>query len=219
MHEHLEIIMPNTNDVEDKVKEVMMPFSETEYETFLPFWDFYFIGGRFSGQKLIQQFNQERINEFVAELQRREITISGFQAGKEELKPADQIPMVDRLWRSYFPESPLQVCPLFKHFNNQYTHSTMWPDVMKLDDTPGNISASRMIIATPCILGESKLEARTMVQDECWNGVNHLKTIWDGTLNDALAIHENRIKMMKEEPRQKQTPQNDWLIVTVDYHH
>ena len=57
-----------------------------------------------------------------------------------------------------------------------------------------------------------------MISDDIWNGVMHVKTQWDGKLKTALDAHSEKIKRYRDEYREKRTPKDDWLVVTVDYH-
>jgi hypothetical protein len=78
--------------------------------------------------------------------------------------------------RVFFPDSPVKVCPFFDHFNNQYKNTDGFPDIMRLKDLPKGLTASHVIIAGPHWNDESKLEAKRMIQESIWNGVNHIDT-------------------------------------------
>ncbi|GAF91717.1 unnamed protein product, partial [marine sediment metagenome] len=98
MHYHCEIILPPTDAVESAIAEIMAPFDENneDEETRSPsFWDWYQIGGRWSGSKLTDHFDKDKLKNFHAELENRKVTVSGFQCGKQDISPASQIPMVD----------------------------------------------------------------------------------------------------------------------------
>lgn len=218
MHYHLEIIMPPTDNVEEAVERIMKPFSENcedEYQQKYAFWDFYVIGGRWAGDKLRQSFDADKLNAFHSELEKRKITVSGLQCGKQKLEPDDQIPMVDALWREYFPEGG-ETCPLFSHYNDQYQHSDGYPDIMPLKDIPEELSAERVIIASYNYKDE--LEAEFMISGDFWNGVTHVKAEWEGTVQSALKKHLEKIQRYTDEAREKYTPRQDWIVVTVDYH-
>ena len=51
MHSHLELIIPSTTDIKGSVETVLAPFSEDTNNSHA-FWDWYEIGGRWSGLKL-----------------------------------------------------------------------------------------------------------------------------------------------------------------------
>ena len=214
MHYHLEIIMPPATDVAAAIEKLMAPFSETaddEIKTH-PFWDWYVIGGRYSGTKLEAFLGKDRIDGFCEEIKKRNITVSSVQAGKPELSPTDQIPIVDALWCETFPDSPVKICPLFGHFNNQYKNSDGYPDIMPLKDMPKNLKAHAVMIAGP------DLDVEFLIHDEMWNGVTHVKSSWDGHVASALTMCVDKVGRYKEEYRAARLPADDWLVVTVDYH-
>ncbi len=223
MHHHLEIILPPVANIEAAIAQILAPFDdngddEDGQRNNHAFWDWYVIGGRWAGVKLECTLDAKKKEEFFAELTRREVTVSGVQAGKQKLQPESQIPMVDALWKEYFPDSPLNACPFFAHFSNQYQNSNGFPDVMPLKDMPKELEASHVIIAGPHWKDAAKLEAKYMVRDSVWNGVNHVEAKWDGKVLSAIKEHRKKLKNYKPEYAEKYTPQDDWLVVTVDYH-
>jgi hypothetical protein len=224
MHYHLEIVMPPVPDVDKAVEQIMGPFDESpedengEDANSHAFWDWYVIGGRWSGAKVECGLDEAQKNKFYAALKEKKVTVSGLQAGKQRLEPAAQIPMVDALFKKFFPDSPLRACPFFDHFNDQYKNSEGFPDIMRLGDTPKALESSRLIIAKPHWEDESLLEAAYMLEDETWNGINHQSTMWDSTVASALASYAGKISRYKPEYAEKVTPTDDWLCVTVDYH-
>lgn len=222
MHTHLEIVMPPTDDVKAAVGQILRPFQVEGIDRLASysryrFWDFYVIGGRYSGAKLLAMFDSERRKEFDAELQRRGVTVSGFTCGKQELDPASQIPMVDRLWVEFFPNSPIKACPLFSHYNDQYIHSDGFPDILRIEDMPQSLEAGHVIVAAFDPVDEG-FEAEYMVEEFVNNGVTLFKTGWDGLVASALADHKERLKKCHPKMEERCTPKDDWLVVTVDYH-
>lgn len=213
--------MPPTSDIKGQVSKILAPFDKnaTDEDGLKDrFWDFYVIGGRFSGSKLNHRMGDERVKAFVAELEEIKVTVSGMTCGKQTLQPASQIPTVDALWRERFPDSGLTVCPLFSHSNDQYdSDSTIPGDVCELAQVGDDYKASRVVIAGPNFDGSS-IEPLHMEQDSFWNGVNHLETTWDGTVADAVNRFADRIRGYKPEYIARVTPQADWLVVTVDVH-
>ena len=223
MHSHLEIILPPVQNLEEAVKQILEPFDENGEDengqrNNHAFWDFYVIGGCWAGAKLEAMLDSKKLEEFRAELANRKVTVSGIQFGKHELSPVSQIPMVDALWNEFFPESPIKVCPLFKHFNDQYQNSEGFPDIMRLGDMPKSLTASHVIIAGPSWQDDGSLEAKHMLQTSIWNGVTHVDAKWDGTVQAALDEHKERLKNAQPDYAAKRIPQDDWLVVTVDYH-
>jgi hypothetical protein len=215
MHHHLEIILPPVDDVEKLITEVMAPFDENNEDAYHAFWDWYVIGGRWAGEHLRASVDPEKLSQFYKDLEDRKITVSGIVCGKKTLKPEDQIPTVDALWRQYFPDSELNTCPLFSHFNDQYKDNCL--DVDPLGQINIQMTASRVIIAGPNY-NDSSYEAKFMVEVESWNGCNYIDTTWDGKIEGALALYSEYTKRWNDEHRAKNTPTKDWYIATIDYH-
>lgn len=223
MHYHMEVILPPVEDVEVAVSQILAPFDENgKDEDGHPnrhaFWDWFVIGGRWAGVKIKATLNPEKKEAFFEELKNRKVTVSGFRAGKQKLQPESQIPMVDALWCEFFPDSPLKVCPFFDHFNNQYQNSGDFPDIMRLKDAPAGLMASHVIVAGPSWQEDGSLEAKHMVQQSIWNGVTHVDAKWDGSVQAVIEAHKDQFKNAKPEYAAKHIPQDDWLVVTVDYH-
>lgn len=222
MHYHCEVIMPKSKNIEKDLETIMEPFrEENDSEDALPaFWDFYVVGGRWAGTKETCAYDAEKLEQFYIELKKREITVSGFRAGKETLQPSSQIPMVDKLWCEFFPTETGEIvaCPLFSHSNNQYDSSDFIScDVCLVEEIPENLACSRVIIAGPSY-DDKSIEAHFMLCDSLWNGVNHMDAKWDGNIHTALQLFSDYIKRYRKEYAEKITPQNDWLCITVDYH-
>ena len=117
MHYHLEIVLPPTDNVETAIAAVMAPFdenSEDEDNKGKAIWDFWVIGGRWSGAKMLAKIGQEAGKEFEAWLQEHHFTVSGVRFGKPELEPPNQAKAVDEEWSRRFPEFAGK-CPLFQH--------------------------------------------------------------------------------------------------------
>lgn len=217
MHYHLEIVMPPTDNVEAALAQILDPFYEgldrdDENANGHPFWDSWDIGGRWSGAKVQAMFSAERIQAFNAALTEAKVTVSGVVFGKEEIRPASQIPSVDALWCEHFPESPIKVCPMFKHYKGEIG------DVMRLAEVPDGLMASRVIVARHHYKDDGRIEAGYMVEDSFWNGVCHTKSFWNGKFFDAMKDCAENMERCHEEYRAKNTPQPDWLVVTIDYH-
>jgi hypothetical protein len=215
MHYHLEIIMPPTDDVEGRVAEIMTPFDEYGEDTYCAFWDWYVIGGRWAGAHLEAIEDSEKLKAFRQELVNRNVTVSGLICGKETLQPACQIDMVDALWREHFPDSELKACPLFSHFNDQYADNCL--DVDLFGSITERLTARKLIIAG-LDYEDKKYTAKTMYDTELWNGVNHQKTHWTGNILDGVRMHHEGLIRSKPKYRDKHTVDDDWMVVTVDYH-
>jgi hypothetical protein len=213
VHHHLEIIMsPDIDNVEAAVDNIMASFDENDEHSHNPFWDWYVIGGRFSGAKLMAKYDRDKLEEFKKWLEEEHVTVSGVQAGKPALMPEDQIDKVDAKWNEMFPsESGQMACPLFQH-----SGPSLPMDVCAVGDLPA-LTCFRAIIAT-CKHNRENAEyddypeAVFMVAENMWNGVNFVDTTWDGTVQSA-------IEMFKEHWSSKGIEiDQDWIAVTVDYH-
>jgi hypothetical protein len=223
MHHHCEIIMPPTDDIEAAVTAILKPFdedpdaNEEDVRLGTPFWDWWVIGGRFAGMKFQSTLNAEKLKAFHAELAKRKVTVSGLTCGKQELNPSTQIPLVDGLWRDYFPDTK-GPCPLFSHSNDQYNSKDLLPDdVMRFWAVPNDLKVARVIFAAdPYEKGETS--PTFMLADSIWNGCNFEETAWDGTFADAVERFKTKHKHYAADYVERITPKDDWLVVTVDYH-
>lgn len=210
MHFHMELIMPPVQDIEADIEKILSPYNEHREDSRHGFYDWYQIGGRYSGRKIRAAVGEEAIDRFEAALQERKVTVSGLQWGKQELQPASQIPAVDALWQEMCPGGGL-ICPLFKHSGDH-----MQNDICRLDQMPGALNAYAALIA--CIDYDGEVSAENLYFKEVWNGLTHQETTWNGLVKDAVANHVERIRNYTEQARIRMTPQPDWLVVTIDYH-
>lgn len=211
MHYHLEILMPPTTDIQKSIEGVLEEFSEYNEESRHSFFDWWQIGGRYSGSKLEAAVGHDKIDAFTEELKNRGVTVSGLVWGKQELSPSSQIEMVDALWREMCPGGG-DVCPIFKHSGDK-----MNGDVSALKSVPTGLKAFRVIVAAPSYNGP-ELEAVFMVSQSAWNGCNHEDTTWDGTVSSAVRMFREKLDNYSAEYRKRVTPHDDWIVVTVDYH-
>lgn len=231
MHYHCEIVIPPTTDIEGAVKAVLSKFDENAEEsedvsTKHAFWDFWVIGGRWAGHKLMAKYEQAKIDEFYEWMTAEKITVSGVQFGKQELSPPTQIPKVDAKWNEMFPSAIPVKCPLFRHSNDQFgkgLSGSLPHDVARLSDVPERLICSRVIFAGPSYESESKghtgpLEAKFMLAEDAWNGCNHMKVDWDGKFKSAIDKCRENFKNYNPDYVERVMPKDDWLAVTVDYH-
>lgn len=223
-HYHCEIVIPPTDNVEDAIRTVLAPFSENIHDNGgdlglgLAFWDYWVIGGRYSGSKIEAMCDPEKLAEFQSWLGAQKVTVSSLRCGKAELSPASQAEIVDAKWNEMFPSEKFTPCPLFKHSGER-----MSLDISRLGETPIDMKCFRAIIAAPSYEMTTQdwtgpLSARFMVQQEFYNGVSWLSTSWDGTLRSALKMCADLNSRCTPEYADRATPTDDWLVVTVDYH-
>ena len=82
MHFHCEIVLPpETTDIDSAIQSVMAQFDENQpddedHDTRHSFWDFYVIGGRWAGTKLVAQYDQAKLEERI---QKVESILQSFQ--------------------------------------------------------------------------------------------------------------------------------------------
>lgn len=204
--------MPPTDKVTEEISKILAPFDEDpkdgERERHA-FWDWYVIGGRYSGQHLLSKYEGEKLDSFYEELNRNNITVSGLVSGKQELQPAEQIPFVDALWQTHFPDED-GPCPIFKHYNNQYKNS--YEDVCRVADLQDGLYCSRVIIT------DSEFKPQFMIEDSYWNGVSWVDSKWDGSVKDAVKMYSEKSDRYKAEWLELNKIRPQWLLVTVDYH-
>lgn len=224
MHYTLEIIMPPTENVEEALKTILEPFSEHQEDSKYSFWDWYVVGGRFAGQKLLASFDKTKIDLFYEWCKSDGVTVAGLQCGKQELQPSSQIPKVDAKWNELFPENEGKACPLFSHSNNQYdSKDVIQGDICSVKDIPKDFTAERFIIAAQGYNHETKeyngeLEAVFMLSADFYNGVNFVSSDWKGNVLQGLKMAKKKNKNCSELYRKATTPKEDWLSITVDYH-
>lgn len=230
MHHHLEVVIPPTMNIEEAITSILKPFDENGddedgYKKHA-FWDFWSIGGRFAGTKLLAQYDKEKLDAFYQWLRDEHVTVAGLVCGKQEISPASQIPKVDAKWNEMFPSNEFLPCPLFRHSNDQYgkgLSGTLPADVQRLSDVPAALECDHVIIAKPSYDSTTEtftgpLQAEFMLKEDAWNGCNHMKVDWDGKLHSAVQKFRERAESYTEEFKARALPQPDWLVVTVDYH-
>lgn len=206
MHYICEIIMPPTDNVEAAVTKAMEDFREGGEDSYKPFWDFWVIGGRFSGHKLEAKYPEDQLSAFYDKLREAQVQVKGVICGKQELAP-EFIEFVDKTWAETVPGFG-KVCPLFNRYNDQYQNSTRYPDISLLEETPLNSTACRVIIV------DHNFKPVFMLEDEFYNGVNFVKTAWDGTVGGAIDMFRQHYSFKNHED----LITDDSLVVTVDYH-
>jgi len=223
-HYHCEILIPPTDEVATAVELVLRRFDESgdpteeEEDNRYAFWDYFVIGGRWSGSKMQAGLDPAKVEAFYEWLRTEKVTISSVQFGKQTLSPSDQREKVDAKWNEMFPSEKLIPCPIFSH-----SGESMPGDIMKLRDVPERLRAERVIIARPGFEMVSKdytgpIEAAFMLARDAWNGCNHMPVKWDGSIAAALADYRDDLSRCSPAYRAVVEPTEDWLAVTVDYH-
>lgn len=223
MHSIAEVVIPPGRDVELAVSQVMSSFLEEDDDgnktDSADWWDFWKIGGRFSGDKTTARLDPDKLKAFYAMLTEKQVTVSGLRAGKPDLSPASQIPQVDAWWREWFPGAG-DACPLFGHSRDKYRSAGYYPDdVCLVRDVPAALTCERLIVAVPhydAAKRDTHLTVRRMLVKSFWNGVQWQDTRFDGLVGPALAgMTLGRVAAGSDEEAKVG---DDWQVVTVDYH-
>jgi len=204
MHCHCEVIMPPTNDIQKTITEILEPFNEKNEENSSghPFFNWFVIGGKWAGTKETCRYDTDKIDLFCKRLEEAKVTVSGIQFGKQELSSKSQIPIVDKMWNDLFPTENGEITPC---------------PICMFDEIPDSLSCSRVIIAAPSHNGES-IEAKFMICEDQWNGVNHMPIEWDGKVKQAIKMFTDKFKTYSPEYVKTIMPQSNWICVTIDYH-
>lgn len=216
MHFHLEVIIPPGYDPQTAVAQILAPFEEgTDDEDRSSFWDWYVIGGRWSGHKAELGLGAERLDAFREWLKSERVMVKGVQCGKADLADADTIAKVDAKWREMFPEAGPH-CTLFGH--SKSSDGALAGDICRVSALPEGLTAARVIVAGPAWGEPGKLVAAHMRSDSIWNGVVHEDTNWDGLVKSAIAEHNKRVDNYRPEAQEGRRVADDWIAITVDYH-
>lgn len=233
MHAIAEVVVPPKfkPDLNLWVGRVMDYFLKGEGEgAKADWWDFWKIGGRFSGHKTLSRIPADRLAAFNKELARRKVTVSGMIFGREELQPASQIPEVDGLWREWFPGHG-ERCPLFQHayqahLQGPHRHVEYFDhDVCTVAEVPDDLKCVRLLVFGHSPDYPAEVRGVRHLVTEFWNGVEHQDTKFDGKVKPAL---DAMIRGVGRPPRDREDYKTkelrafgfdkDWLVVTVDYH-
>lgn len=219
-HTRCEVIMPPVKDVDGVVAAVLSPYDvDSEESTSYGFYDYYKIGGRYSGHKFQHLQDKVKMSAFWEWLERN-VTISCFQFGKYELQPANQREKVDAKWNEMFPSESgdFLPCPLFDHSGDKFVN-----DIDTLRHEYDTLTCGRVLFCAPSYvttteLWTGELEVKWMLATTAWNGKNHMPIMWDGTIGDALRQYKEQLARCAEAYKEACTPTSEWLIVTVDCH-
>jgi hypothetical protein len=213
-HYTAEVVIPPNYDIQSAVEQVMDHFRDEDDDGNkgeCEWWDFWIIGGRFAGRKLECQLDESKLADFHQVLADRKVTVAGMTSGKQTLQPVSQIPMVDALWREYFPGMG-DKCLLFSHSWDQYGKQGILPaDVCKVSEVPEQLTASRVILSDFGYSDNTKLRASGMLVAEFWNRCDWQKTDWSGNVREGIERLRTNFKGERRDI-------DDWRVVTVDYH-
>ncbi len=216
MHYHLEIIMPPTEKIDEEISRILAPFDEGKEDSRNAFWDWYQIGGRFTGDH------------------------DGFDAASDEnnIEKCDLCAgtgfRADDVGNRAREAEATYICNGCgkRQEGGTWTHSEFgagkrlkWPtqwarykgDIIPLRDLKPTQTAFRVIIAAPNHAGTG-MEAVFMAAKDNWNGASFDESKWDGSIAEAIEKHKERAKNYRDEYAEKVTPTDDWIAVSIDYH-
>ena len=204
MHYHLELIMPPSPliQIQERVRELMFPLSQAVAHsegTTAYLYDWYQIGGRFAGAKMLGRLDPERLHKFRQELYGEAFTNDARPVviGQTGLWRTQDLPKVDALWRKWFPEEEIDACPLFDHYpaGDQ--------DICRVDQIPDTLTADAVLVGN-----EDKVVFQLIT--EIWDSTKQefQDTGFDGSVLNAL----RQCRACGVEPSQ------NWLAVTLDCH-
>lgn len=236
MHYILEILIPpmSYDKIDNYLKQTLKEFREYDEEdnrNLNGFYDYFLIGGRFSSSKMRSCLDEEKMNQFYDEMNNKNVTVSSLVWGKQELSPSSQIPMVDQLWKEFFPEWPGNDCPLFSHSEN-----AVFSDIMTLGDCKKHDAIMDHQVSSFAIAHDERVTGfyglKHLLHQEYWNGCVFQKTDFDGSLRNGLERYNELVlrdtkhaeKNLADDPqkledfKRRKEITDDWLVVTVDYH-
>lgn len=134
MHFHCEVYAPEVPaDIETYVAEAMAPYSQVDWDYEEEdceeaerdcFWDWYVIGGRWSGQHSLSMLNEEKLENFYGLM--------------KSLKDEQSI---DLLFDLYFPEYGYP-CPFTRNAYDGLYEDDIWP----LEQIPGNYKCYTLVV-------------------------------------------------------------------------
>jgi hypothetical protein len=187
MFDHVELVIPPTNHVRSDVDAVMRHVMTRRH----PWCDFYYIGGRWNGLKVVIDLDLEPFDRRLDEMQVR-VSYVDWNGNRQSLRPESQAEAIDLEWRRLYPGRG-DYCPLFAQYKGP--PDINWCPVGGLSDT---IRATRLVVAKPT--GRRK--------------IIHVLT------EDDLRPFDNKVKVAIRS-LQKLTPESptdDWLVVTLCCH-
>ena len=193
MHYHAEVyVPPNTTDLEAFVKEAMAPHHEEYHdEVHNSFWDWYQIGGRWTGEK---DPNYDPTKDPQNAEECRLCLGTGFRNDPQGVQSRSE----DQTYTCNGCGKYDETTKTWGHTNIGPGRSVKWPtewakfkgDIMPISVVPRDLKCFTLIVGDQ------------VFHQEAWNGDDFVKTEFDG-----LVI-----------PKLKELEINDGHLVTVDYH-
>lgn len=194
MHNLMEIIVPPHLDPVEAIGLAMDPYNMNhDSEDFVDtFFDYYNIGGRWSGTHLKSKLGLKRLQIFENEILQIKPGLRDFPNTPEDKKRCFEI------WGKHFPEVK-DSCPFW---GNQAPEGTN-EDYHFLDITTVGELGDEVKCATFAIINCYGESFKNLIHLEEWNGEDWELTGFNG---------------VKEELLRHPSVRKDWWIVTLDYH-
>lgn len=135
-------------------------------------WDWFVVGGRWSGDKILGKLDPEKVKAFFIEFEKRGYNWTSSQHSDEERRRDSS-----NLFMEFFPDFKGEI-PVWR---DQYRHEGGEGDVCKVADLPETFSCHTLIFP-----GKHRAE---VLQTEEWNGEKFVKTPFKG---DVVAELKSR---------------------------
>lgn len=202
-HYHVELILPPTPRLgwalEERILEILLPLRKGDDEATWPadpLFDWYKIGGRFAGTKHGLRCDPERRRKFYAALYSEAFATDEFT--KLGFWGDNQLPAVNALWRTWFPEDEVGICPFIGPY------PTGDQDICRVDRIPDELKADTVVV------GNEANQVVLRLKTEIWDSARRrfLDTGFDGSVLNAL----------RQCRAQGVALAGNWLAVTLDCH-
>jgi len=217
MHYHAEFVIDemliNGDNHEDILRVALKKFNEHyEYEDEdgyrnpYAFYDYFVIGGRFSGSHILCEIDT---GPFVEWCREEGVTISAVVRGKQQLDPPEQAEKVDAKWREMFPGCGKHAL-IFDHSGQGLGQF----DITKLKEV--NLALKCCTFGVISSGHDGKPSLKYLLHDSYWNGVCHQAVDWNGSFWLGISNFRDRLKDLGG-PNMN-IDDSEWEVVTVDYH-
>jgi len=168
MHFHCEVYFKERpKDVLKAVSEVMRPFRERFNEVRSGFWDWWVIGGRFSGVHTETKLDPRKLKEFYRICKEKGLFCYGSE-NPEEVQKARRREEFLRLFPGF--KGPIPSC------RDAYKEDGYPDDVVPVEEITGRLRCYTLILS-----GE-------VLHLEVWDGNEFRKTDFDGYVKKALEM-------------------------------
>ena len=144
MHYHYELLIPPTDQPHFTITNIMDAYMlcDSCHNNSDAIGDWYVIGGRWAGEKLIKSLDPQKIKSYKKELKQSELRVMSVQAVKPTPCDKKNSLLADQVWRKHFPD--INENPFMSDYSDQYENDLR--DVWKLKDVPKNLTASGLIV-------------------------------------------------------------------------